>query len=110
MYVLSGLIQEDSTRPFIVSSPTNGKESEKEGWVAHDPYDPQNGDTHYYNYTRDCWNWNEFPRTRFASEFGFQSWPSLSTLSKVTNTLLKLQNTHSHRGYVMSYVLYFRFL
>ncbi|KAI7805656.1 beta-mannosidase isoform X1 [Triplophysa rosa] len=78
------VLQEDSTRPFIVSSPTNGIESEKEGWVAHDPYDPQNGDTHYYNYTRDCWNWNEFPRTRFASEFGFQSWPSLSTLSKVS--------------------------
>lgn len=78
------VLQEDSTRPFIVSSPTNGIESEKEGWVAHDPYDPHYGDTHYYNYTRDCWNWNEFPRTRFASEYGFQSWPSLSTLSKVS--------------------------
>lgn len=77
------LIQEDSTRPFLVSSPTNGVESEKEGWVAHDPYDPHYGDTHYYSYYNDCWDWTAFPRTRFASEYGFQSWPSLSTLSKV---------------------------
>nr|XP_055026056.1 beta-mannosidase [Misgurnus anguillicaudatus] len=78
------VLQEDSSRPFLVSSPTNGIQSEKEGWVANNPYDPHYGDTHYYNYTKDCWNWTEFPRTRFASEFGFQSWPSLSTLNKVS--------------------------
>ncbi|XP_051772539.1 beta-mannosidase isoform X3 [Ctenopharyngodon idella] len=78
------VLQEDSTRPFLVSSPTNGVESEKEGWVAHDPYDPHYGDTHFYSYYNDCWNWTAFPRTRFASEYGFQSWPSLSTLSKVS--------------------------
>ncbi|XP_056327146.1 beta-mannosidase isoform X2 [Danio aesculapii] len=78
------VLQEDSTRPFLVSSPTNGVESEREGWVAQDPYDPHYGDTHYYNYFTDCWNWTAFPRTRFASEYGFQSWPSLSTLSKVS--------------------------
>ncbi|KAK7140027.1 hypothetical protein R3I94_012593 [Phoxinus phoxinus] len=78
------VLQEDSTRPFLVSSPTNGVESEKEGWVAQDPYDPHYGDTHYYSYYKDCWDWTAFPRTRFASEYGFQSWPSLSTLSKVS--------------------------
>uniref|UniRef100_A0A673L2X4 Beta-mannosidase n=1 Tax=Sinocyclocheilus rhinocerous TaxID=307959 RepID=A0A673L2X4_9TELE len=78
------VLQEDSTRPFLVSSPTNGVESEKEGWVAKDPYDPHYGDTHYYSYYKDCWDWTAFPRTRFASEYGFQSWPSLSTLSKVS--------------------------
>ncbi|XP_043111548.1 beta-mannosidase isoform X2 [Puntigrus tetrazona] len=78
------VLQEDSTRPFLVSSPTNGVESEKEGWVAKDPYDPHYGDTHYYSYYKDCWDWTTFPRTRFASEYGFQSWPSLSTLSKVS--------------------------
>lgn len=78
------VLQEDSTRPFLVSSPTNGVESEKEGWVAQDPYDPHYGDTHYYSYYNDCWDWTAFPRTRFASEYGFQSWPSLSTLSKVS--------------------------
>ncbi|XP_067276974.1 beta-mannosidase isoform X2 [Pseudorasbora parva] len=78
------VLQEDSTRPFLVSSPTNGVESEKEGWVAHDPYDPHFGDTHYYSYYNNCWDWTAFPHTRFASEYGFQSWPSLSTLSKVS--------------------------
>lgn len=78
------VLQEDSSRPFLVSSPTNGVESEREGWVAQNPYDPNFGDTHYYNYFTDCWDWTAFPRTRFASEYGFQSWPSLSTLSKVS--------------------------
>ncbi|XP_066535058.1 beta-mannosidase isoform X2 [Hoplias malabaricus] len=78
------VLQADSTRPFLASSPTNGVESVKEGWVAKNPYDPNYGDVHFYNYFHDCWDWRTFPRTRFASEYGFQSWPSLSTLSKVS--------------------------
>ncbi|XP_063039646.1 beta-mannosidase [Engraulis encrasicolus] len=76
--------KEDPTRPFLVSSPTNGLESEKEGYVASNPYDPHYGDTHFYSYLADCWDWRQFPRTRFASEYGFQSWPSFSTLKKVS--------------------------
>ncbi|XP_051803803.1 beta-mannosidase [Acanthochromis polyacanthus] len=76
--------EEDQSRPFIVSSPTNGAESEQEGWVAADPYDPRYGDVHFYSYTLDCWDWRTFPRTRFASEYGFQSWPSFSTLQPVS--------------------------
>ncbi|KAL2099255.1 hypothetical protein ACEWY4_005735 [Coilia grayii] len=76
--------KEDASRPFLVSSPTNGVESEKEGFVARNPYDPHYGDTHFYSYLSDCWDWSQFPRTRFASEYGFQSWPSFSTLSKVS--------------------------
>ncbi|KAJ3613145.1 hypothetical protein NHX12_019397 [Muraenolepis orangiensis] len=77
------VLEEDQSRPFLASSPTNGLASELQGWVAEDPYDPHYGDTHYYNYTHDCWDWTQFPRTRFASEYGFQSWPSFSTLQKV---------------------------
>lgn len=76
--------QEDRSRPFLVSSPSNGVESEQEGWVSVDPYDPHYGDSHYYSYTEDCWAWSSFPRTRFASEYGFQSWPSFSTLQQVS--------------------------
>ncbi|XP_041669117.1 beta-mannosidase-like [Cheilinus undulatus] len=76
--------EEDQSRPFLVSSPTNGAESEQEGWVAENPYDPHYGDTHFYNYEDDCWDWRNFPRTRFASEYGFQSWPSFSTLQPVS--------------------------
>uniref|UniRef100_A0A8C4NSR8 Beta-mannosidase n=1 Tax=Dicentrarchus labrax TaxID=13489 RepID=A0A8C4NSR8_DICLA len=76
--------EEDQSRPFLVSSPTNGAESEQEGWVAANPYDPHYGDTHFYSYILDCWDWRNFPRTRFASEYGFQSWPSFSTLQPVS--------------------------
>ncbi|KAM6439989.1 beta-mannosidase isoform 1-T1 [Liasis olivaceus] len=75
---------EDQSRPFIASSPTNGLESIKEGWLARNPYDTHYGDTHYYNYLNDCWNWTMYPRARFASEYGFQSWPSFSTLAQVS--------------------------
>ncbi|XP_030213264.1 beta-mannosidase [Gadus morhua] len=78
------VLEEDQSRPFLASSPTNGLASERQGWVADDPYDPRYGDTHYYSYSRDCWDWSAFPRTRFASEYGFQSWPSFSTLQKVS--------------------------
>ncbi|KAM8916124.1 beta-mannosidase isoform 3-T4 [Spinachia spinachia] len=76
--------EEDQSRPFLVSSPTNGAGSERQGWVAADPYDPHYGDTHFYSYSLDCWDWRTFPRTRFASEYGFQSWPSFSTLKPVS--------------------------
>uniref|UniRef100_A0A8C6XH48 Beta-mannosidase n=1 Tax=Naja naja TaxID=35670 RepID=A0A8C6XH48_NAJNA len=75
---------EDQSRPFIASSPTNGLESIKEGWLARNPYDTHYGDTHYYNYLNDCWDWTLYPRARFASEYGFQSWPSFSTLVQVS--------------------------
>ncbi|XP_038135409.1 beta-mannosidase [Cyprinodon tularosa] len=79
------MVQEmDQSRPFLVSSPTNGAESEQEGWVAANPYDPRYGDVHFYSYVHDCWDWKAFPRTRFASEYGFQSWPSFSTLQPVS--------------------------
>lgn len=81
--VLSCDTQEDKTRPFLASSPTNGVETVKEGWLAHNPYDTHYGDTHYYNYLSDCWDWTTYPRARFASEYGFQSWPSFSTLAQV---------------------------
>uniref|UniRef100_A0A6J0UK86 Beta-mannosidase n=1 Tax=Pogona vitticeps TaxID=103695 RepID=A0A6J0UK86_9SAUR len=79
------VLAEDKTRPFLASSPTNGVETVKEGWLAHNPYDTHYGDTHYYNYLSDCWDWTTYPRTRFASEYGFQSWPSFSTLAQVSS-------------------------
>lgn len=85
--------QEDKSRPFIASSPTNGLESVKEGWLSQNPYDTHYGDTHFYDYNNDCWNWTVYPKTRFASEYGFQSWPSFSTIEKVRlgfHTLLSL--------------------
>jgi beta-mannosidase len=38
---------------------------------------------HYYNYLSDGWDANIYPRTRFASEFGFQSFPSMASIQAV---------------------------
>ncbi|KAI4490346.1 hypothetical protein M0802_010723 [Mischocyttarus mexicanus] len=56
--------QLDSTRPFVVSSPSN---------------------VHYYNYLNNGWDINQYPRSRFMSEYGFQSMPSIYTISKIIN-------------------------
>jgi beta-mannosidase len=69
---------------YAVSSPSNGLKSELDGYIAKNPYDPHYGDTHYYNYMADNWDFNIYPRTRFASEYGFQSMPSLSTMRQAT--------------------------
>ncbi|XP_040274156.1 beta-mannosidase isoform X2 [Bufo bufo] len=78
------VLEMDETRPFIASSPSNGKETVKENWISKDPYDDHYGDVHYYNYMTDCWNWTSYPKPRLASEYGFQSWPSFSTIYKVS--------------------------
>ena len=39
---------------------------------------------HYYNYGADCWDLSTFPKPRFASEYGYQSWPSFETVSKIS--------------------------
>ncbi|KAG6455463.1 beta-mannosidase [Manduca sexta] len=74
----------DPGRRYLVSSPSNGLESEREGYIANNPYDAHYGDTHYYNYMADNWNLNIYPLTRFASEYGVQSLPSISTLKTAT--------------------------
>lgn len=74
----------DPGRRYLVSSPTNGLESEAEGYIADNPYDPHYGDTHYYNYLGDNWDQNIYPRTRFASEYGFQSLPTLAAMKTAT--------------------------
>lgn len=73
----------------MTSSPSNGLETEREGWVAKNVFDLHYGDSifkrisvmlenasavHYYNYNIDGWSPNLFPVPRFASEFGRQSW------------------------------------
>ncbi|KAG1686517.1 hypothetical protein DVH05_006483 [Phytophthora capsici] len=76
----------DSTRPFVDTSPSNGLYSV-------DPYvkrwGPSNGvafgDVHFYDYNNDCQDYEMYPRARFISEFGFQSWPSAASLHDVSS-------------------------
>lgn len=82
------LVEElDPSRKYIVSSPTNGKKSEEEGYVAGYPYDLRYGDIHFYNYYDDNWDWKMFRRTRFASEYGYQSFPHYETLAEVADDI-----------------------
>lgn len=97
----------DPGRRYLESSPSNGKESEEEGFIANVPSDPKYGDTHYYNYLTDNWDQNKYPFSRFASEYGFQSLPSLKTLRTATNMSSDLNvdsdfimhRQHLHGGY-----------
>ncbi|KAK0164385.1 hypothetical protein PV328_003021 [Microctonus aethiopoides] len=74
----------DKTRPFVVSSPSNGQWADDNGWIGTDPYSSFYGDIHYYNYINDGWNINNYPRPRFSSEYGIQSLPSIHTFESVT--------------------------
>jgi beta-mannosidase len=98
------LLEEDTTRPFVGSSPSNGLQSEKENWISKNAQDWRYGDVHYYNYKSPLWNWKLFPSAKFASEYGFQSYPSLETLSQVikendlTFPISKAIEHHQHHG------------
>lgn len=112
MDTIKPIVEElDPGRRYIVSSPTNGLESEKEGYIATDPYDPHYGDTHYYNYMGDNWDANIYPRTRFASEYGFQSLPTIKTMKTATKDVndLKLKSEYSqhrqHSPFGYDYIL-----
>lgn len=67
------VLSEGLTVPFVLSSPSNGKNSANSpNGIAKNPYDPNYGDVHFYDYKSDCTDWTKFPKTRFASEFGYQ--------------------------------------
>ncbi|XP_074102182.1 beta-mannosidase-like isoform X2 [Cotesia typhae] len=80
----------DSTRPFVVSSPSNGDWADQNGWIGTDPYSTFYGDIHHYNYLANGWDINIYPRPRFSSEYGFQSLPSIYGLKTVVNNLKDL--------------------
>ncbi|XP_014472707.1 PREDICTED: beta-mannosidase [Dinoponera quadriceps] len=76
----------DPLRPFLVSSPGNGALEETYNYTGVDPYSNFYGDVHYYNYLKNGWDVSQYPRTRFCSEYGFQSWPSVYTMITAAET------------------------
>ncbi len=78
----------DDSRPFVVSSPSNGVESGPAvGYISKNPQDEYNGDVHYYNYKDNCMDIGHYPVPRFASEYGFQSFPSYQSLLEAIPSL-----------------------
>lgn len=77
--------KEDPSRPFVVSSPSNGKASEEEGHIARDPYSELYGDVHHYNYYVNAWNTSSYPRPRMSTEYGFQALPSVHSWAAVSD-------------------------
>ncbi len=93
-------VDRGNNRPFVTSSPSNGLESVKEDYIANDPNDSRYGelndnsidfcrfdcigDVHFYGYRNDSWDPTTYPITRFLSETGIQSLPSLDTWYEVT--------------------------
>jgi beta-galactosidase/beta-glucuronidase len=90
--ILDVLVQFDSSRPLWPSSPAQGFLSgvDNNGLPNREPFvlderitTPPRGDTHYYNYF-SCPDVGSYPRTHFASEFGFQSLPWQENLEPVS--------------------------
>ncbi|KZS12421.1 Beta-mannosidase [Daphnia magna] len=79
--------EEDPSRPFTVSSPSNGKRSEEEGYVSQNPGMEEYGDVHYYNYFGNMWNWETYLKPRMATEYGFQALPSVHAWTTAANPI-----------------------
>jgi hypothetical protein len=70
------------------------------------------GDVHFYGFNNDSWNWNTYPTTRFLSETGINSSPSLDTWQQVTQNATDLQyeslfikhREHDAKIYIIPYV------
>lgn len=83
-----------------MSSPTNGVKTMAEGWISNEPNSNHYGDVHFYDYSSDCWDWKVFPKARFVSEYGYQSWPSFSTLEKVSRCSLNFPMIYNSRQWI----------
>ncbi|XP_044729918.1 beta-mannosidase-like [Chrysoperla carnea] len=75
----------DKTRPFVLSSPGNGKLSDEQGYIAEDPGSSKYGDVHDYPFWNNGWLPSSFPIPRFISEYGLQSLPNYQTLEEATD-------------------------
>ena len=108
-YILSGIAKEEAPQTFWwPSSPSSGGSFDN-------PQDPNRGDVHYW----DVWH-GEKPFTeyrkfhfRYASEFGFQSFPMLPTIESFTepedrNIFSRVMERHQRNkdanGKILSYL------
>lgn len=85
------LAKHDPTTPYWSSSPSSGG-------GFNEPNDPNRGDTHYWDVWHSLKPFTDYRNYyfRFASEYGFQSFPSLRTINSYT-----LPEDHNIFSYVM---------
>ncbi|KAF9164312.1 hypothetical protein DFQ26_001595 [Actinomortierella ambigua] len=106
--IRDAVLKLDRTRSFISSSPSAGIISESpytERYVLKDAERGLYGDVHFYDYKHDGRHAENFPNTRFASEYGAQSMPRFS-LWKTVSTLndwhplspLSIHRNHHRNG------------
>ncbi|XP_070394199.1 beta-mannosidase-like isoform X2 [Dermacentor albipictus] len=74
---------EDRTRPFVSSTPSNGRKTAEEGWISSSPNGEMNGDVHFYSYSSELWKPSSFPVPRFVTEIGIQSYPPRDSMERV---------------------------
>ena len=89
------LYQEDLSRPFWPSSPSNGdlvvniaRELFIQRWG--ESQNTSYGDIHRYDYLSKCTDVSIYPRPRFVSEYGFQSYPSILSFIPVIDDVSDL--------------------
>uniref|UniRef100_A0A915LXY0 beta-mannosidase n=1 Tax=Meloidogyne javanica TaxID=6303 RepID=A0A915LXY0_MELJA len=70
----------DTSRPFLLSSPSNGIETEIQGGISENPGSSLYGDIHFYVETKNLWEDSTYLIPRCATEFGVQSMPFKSTM------------------------------
>lgn len=74
--------QLDPSRPFVLSSPSNGDKTVAEGGISTNPGSNLYGDVHFYDYFHDGWDPAVYPQARCVTEYGYQSLPSIETLQE----------------------------
>ncbi|XP_017469260.1 PREDICTED: beta-mannosidase [Rhagoletis zephyria] len=91
------IIQHSSRPKPLMSSPSNARASEKDNYISNNPGDENYGDIHFYTNFEDAWDPNIYRRPRFASEYGFQSLPKLTTWQLSMHPGDNLLNLIHHR-------------
>ncbi|KAG5671762.1 hypothetical protein PVAND_001941 [Polypedilum vanderplanki] len=93
------LMSIDNNRPILTSSPSNGawiQDKDKFG-ISVDPQNQHFGDIHFYPIGTNSWHSQSFHQARFASEYGFQSFPQgWKDVVKQNESILELIQHRQH--------------
>uniref|UniRef100_A0A383W609 beta-mannosidase n=1 Tax=Tetradesmus obliquus TaxID=3088 RepID=A0A383W609_TETOB len=85
---IRSIIKKDQpSMAFVDSSPSNGAIVDDERQFVKrwgEDWDPRYGDVHHYAYDADCEDYSTYPKAKFISEFGSQSYPTFATYAEYT--------------------------